>query len=59
MTGFVTGMTGFVTGHDFSRADTVDQSNGALAPEGMASVRIRASLKMDGNGGIDDENGNH
>jgi alanyl-tRNA synthetase len=38
--------TGFVKGRDFSRADDASQTDGALAPEGIAALIGNASLRI-------------
>jgi alanyl-tRNA synthetase len=45
----LTGLTqssGFVKGHDFSRAETAAQADGALAPAGIAALVGNASLRI-------------
>ncbi|MGA2251759.1 alanine--tRNA ligase, partial [Terracidiphilus sp.] len=39
-------LTGLVTGHDFSRAESSPQKDGALAPEGIESLVQNASLRI-------------
>jgi alanyl-tRNA synthetase len=39
-------LTGFVTGHDFSRADEVENEGGALAPEALERAIGNASLRI-------------
>jgi len=39
-------LTGFVTGHDFSRADETPKNDRALAPEGIEPLIANASLRI-------------
>ena len=39
-------LTGLVSGHDFSRAETAPRVEGALAPEGLAALIGNASLRI-------------
>jgi len=39
-------LTGFVTGHDFRRAEKADKADGASAPEGIAALVANASLRI-------------
>jgi alanyl-tRNA synthetase len=39
-------LTGFVTGHDFSRADEAENKSGALAPEALERAIGNASLRI-------------
>jgi alanyl-tRNA synthetase len=39
-------LTGFVKGHDFSRAENASSSDAALAPEGISALVANASLRI-------------
>ncbi len=40
------GLTGLVSGHDFSRAENANNDDGALAPEGIHALTQNASLRI-------------